>query len=379
MRKKILVITGSRAEYGLLKPTMEEIRRSRKLELRLLVTGMHTLKKYGLTLNQIKKDKLPVNFVGRLRESDDMLSSLTKEINLIKNYCRRHRPDFILVLGDRDEALAGAVVGGHLKIPVGHIHGGDVTGYLVDEYIRHAITKFSQLHFVATPKSYERVVRGLSEEKWRVKIVGAPGLDGLRSLRYLSRKELAAEFGLDVNKKWMLLLQHSTPLDKINAREQIKPTLKALEKFEAEKIIIYPNSDTGGREIIKEIERLRNRPDCRIFKNLERIKYLSFLKSADVLVGNSSSGLIESSFFKIPVVNVGNRQKGRERGGNVLEAYYDSREISRTVEKALTPKFRRYCRRGRNPYGDGRASKVIVHVIEKMIDDPRLMFKKFVN
>lgn len=375
-KKKILVITGTRAEYGLLKLTIKAIMASRQLSLCLVVTGMHTLAKYGRTIDLIKEDGVPISRVVPIGDNDDMLAALNKEIKGLKDACLKECPAAILVLGDRDESFAGAIVGGHLKIPVFHIHGGDVSGYLVDEYIRHAITKFSHLHFTASKKSYQRVV-SLGEEPWRVFNVGAPGLEALRLERYLSKKTLAEDYGLAENKKWLLVVQHPTPLDKIGFNQQIIPTLKAAAAVEAEKIVLYPNNDSGGDLFINEMEKFRYKKNFHLYRNLERGVYLSLLKNCDVLLGNSSSGIIEAAFFKLPVVNIGNRQIGRECGPNVIHAAYNRKEIIKAVNLALSDNFQKRLARTANPYGAGRVSEKIVKIIEKNINQPELFYKKF--
>ncbi|PIR93157.1 UDP-N-acetylglucosamine 2-epimerase (hydrolyzing) [Candidatus Falkowbacteria bacterium CG10_big_fil_rev_8_21_14_0_10_43_10] len=375
-KKIILVVTGTRAEYGLLESTIKEIMKSKKLELRLLVTGMHTLKRYGLTINEIKKDKLPITKVVKIKERSDMLDALAQEIIGIKKYCEKNRPDLILVLGDRDEPFAAAITGGHLGIPVGHIHGGDVSGAVVDDYIRHAITKFSHLHFTASKYSRQRVLK-LGEEKWRVFNVGAPGWDNLKEEKYLNRQELADKFKLDKNKKWFLVLQHPAPLENISVIRQITPTLKAIARHDAEKIIIYPNSDTGSDIIARTINNYRGRKNYHINKSLERKVYLSFLKHGDLLIGNSSSGIIESGFFKLPTVNIGNRQSGRETGRNVIHAGYEEKGITRAISRALSADFRENIKMENNIYGSGAAGKKIVKILERVAYDHKLLAKKF--
>ncbi|MDP3900339.1 MAG: UDP-N-acetylglucosamine 2-epimerase [bacterium] len=375
-KKTILVVTGSRAEYGLLKSTVKEIIASKKLELKLLVTGMHTLKKYGLTINEIKKDKLPIANVVKISEKADMADALAQEIVGIKKYCQKNRPDLILVLGDRDEPFAAAIVGGHLGIPVGHIHGGDVSGVVVDDYIRHSITKFSHLHFTASKYSQQRVLK-LGEENWRVFNVGAPGWDSLKEEKFLSRQELADKFNLDKNRKWFLVLQHPAPLENISVAEQIKPTLKAIAGYEAEKIIIYPNSDTGSELVIKEINKYQGKSNYHLYKNLNRVIYLSLFKHCDVLIGNSSSGIIESGFFRLPTVNIGNRQLGREADKNVIHVNYNQADIKKAIELALADNFKKKIKVGKNIYGNGSAGKKIVKILENMTYDYKLLAKKF--
>lgn len=375
--KKILVITGSRAEYGILRSTIDAIRASRSLELRLLATGMHTLSRHGLTVNEIKKDKIPLAAVVKIGQNDDMLTSLAKEIAGIRKYCLKERPDLIVVLGDRDEPFAGAIVGGHFKIPVAHIHGGDVTGYVVDEYIRHAITKFSHLHFTASAKSYRRVLQ-LGEEPARVFNVGAPGLDRIRQINFLDKPKLAKKYNLNPRKKWFLVVHHPTSLDKVHFKQQIGPLFRALGgESAAEKVIILPNSDAGADVFFKEMKAYESKTDFHFYKNIPRDDYLNFLATADLLIGNSSSGIIEAGYFKLPVINIGNRQKGRECGKNVLHIGYGYNSIKTTLNKALSLKFHQVCRRSKHPYGRGLAGKKIVGIIEKKINDPALFYKKF--
>lgn len=376
MHKKILVITGTRAEYGLLKSTINEIRKSRKLKLKLLVTGMHTLKKYGPTINDIKKDRIPITHIVKIGEKDDMLTALAKEIVGIKKYCERNKPNLILVLGDRDEPFAAAIVGGHLGIPIGHIHGGDISGAVVDDYIRHSITKFSNLHFTVSKYSYQRVLK-LGEEKWRVFNVGSPGWDNLRQEKYLSKQELADKFGLNKNKKWFLILQHPAPLDSVNIKRQIIPTLKTVTGYDAEKIIIYPNSDTGSEIIIKEINKYKKKKNYHINKNLSRKIYLNLFKFCDVLIGNSSSGIIESGFFKLPTINIGIRQLGRESDKNVIYVGYNEKEIKKAINLALSDRFKKRITKATNIYGNGMAAKKIVRILENTSYDYKLLAKKF--
>lgn len=374
--KKILVITGSRAEYGLLRSTIDAIQKSEKLELLLLVTGMHTLQCHGMTLHDIERDNLP-HVVVAIREDDDMLMSLTKEIQGIRDVVGREHPDLIVVLGDRDEPFAGAIVGGHLNIPVAHIHGGDVTGLVVDEYIRHSITKFSHLHFPASQKSADRILQ-LGEEPSRVFVVGAPGIDRLRSISFVSKEAVGKRFGLDPKKKWLLAVHHPTPFDPVPFKDQVQPLLTVLEKQgDCERIVILPNSDTGSDVFFREYGAVQGKPGFHVLQNVPHDDYLHLLKYSDALVGNSSSGIIEAGFAHLPVVNIGTRQRGRERGENVIDTGYTEEDISAALTQALSPEFKEICLRGTGPYGNGTAGEEIVRIIEKHIDDPTLRYKKF--
>ena len=375
MKKRVLVVTGSRAEYGLLKLTMKAIRRSKKLDLRLLATGMHTLKNHGYTVKDIKKDGFPIHCVVPVSEKDSMLKALSKEILGISRYCIKNRPDLILVLGDRDEPFAAAIVGGHLKIPIAHIHGGDVGGKIIDEAVRHSITKFSHLHFVATKKSYERVLK-LGEDLKRIFLVGAPGTEGLKQYKFLSKEALGKKFGVSSDRQWFLIIYHPATLDIVSYKNQIIDLLKVFNKFDAEKIIIYPNSDTGSEIFIREIEKYRNRKSFHIFKNFLRPDYLNFLNTSDILIGNSSSGIIESAYFNLPTINVGSRQGKRERSGNVIDCGYNIREITMAINKALSQNFILRTGKIRGLYGSGPISGKIVRIIEKHINDKNLLDKQ---
>lgn len=374
-KKNILVITGTRAEYGLLRPVMQAFLKSRKFTPKFLVTGMHTLRKFGYTYNEIKKDKMPIAAVVPIGEKDDMPEVLAKEIRGISNYCEKNKTDLILVLGDIAPALAGAIVGTHLKIPVAHINGGDISGAGPDEFIRHATTKFSQIHFTSCLPNTKRVL-ALGEEKWRIFNVGSTWRD--EKIKFASRKELARKFKLGVKKKWLFVVHHPAPLDKIPFPQQIKPLLKTLAGYDAEKLVSYPNADTGSEVFVREIEKLKSKKQFHVFKTLPRHEYLSFLKYVDVLIGNSSSGFIESAYFKIPVVNIGNRQIGRPGSTNIIHSGYSEKEITSAINRSLTPAFRAKAHRAKIIYSSGDASTRIVKILEKhfdLIGTDKLFFK----
>lgn len=376
VKKKLLIITGTRAEYGLLRPLIMKAQKSRTLKTSVVATGMHTLKIHGYTLDTLRKDRITLSGIIHISEKDDMLTSLSKEILGIKKACKKLAPDMIVVLGDRDEAFAGAIVGGHMKIPVAHIHGGDVTGYVVDEYIRHAITKFSHLHFAATKKSHERIKK-LGEEGWRIFTVGAIGLDELAEKKLKTREKIARKLGLNGKKIWILGLYHPTPLDTVSFAEQILPYLRALKRIHAEIILVYPNSDEGSAIFIREIEKMRKYKNFHIYKNIDRRLFLGVLAHAEAILGNSSSGIIEAGYFKTPAVNIGMRQFGRERGKNVIDSPYSENSIFAAMKKAMSKNFQKKLRNAKHPYGYGNASKKILTLIEKYIFKKNLLYKKF--
>ncbi len=375
MKKKILVITGTRAEYGLLYPILTRLLTSDVLELHLLVTGAHTQKKYGHTIELIQKDNVLISSSVSVDEDASMLEALAQEIRGIEAYCLEAKPDLLLVWGDRDEAFAGAIVAGHLRIPLLHVGGGDISGYVVDEAIRHAITKFAHVHFPISLQSAE-VLKKLGEEEWRIHMVGTTAFDLFTEDTLLSREVLAKELSLDREKLWTMFLMHPTPLDVTTIEDQIKPALEALEEIPGEKVLIYPNSDTGSGVFKKVIDEYKEKPGFRVQVSLPRLTYLSLLKEAEVLVGNSSSGIVEAGFFKKPVVDIGNRQKGREHGENVLHTGYRKEEIQKAITVALSPKFKERVVEMKNPYGSGDASKKVVEVIEQLDINEKLLFKQ---
>lgn len=371
-KRTVLVVTGTRAEYGLLRPVLRRILESRKLELKLLVTGIHTLSAFGSTIDDIKKDGIPIAHIVPVTTHDSMLTALTKEIKGIEVWALKHTPDMILVWGDRDEAFAGAVVAGHLNIPLVHIGGGDVSGYGVDEKIRHAISKFAHLHFAISNQSANRLKK-LGEEAWRIHVSGTTAFEDTHTR---SKKELAQKLGLSSNLPWILVSQHPTPQDKASIKTQITETIEALKQVAGAQIWVYPNSDTGADVIVTALQKLERDPNVFVFKSLSHEDYISLLSHVDVVVGNSSSGIVEAGYFHTPVVNIGNRQKGRECGKNVMQVGYARAGIKKAVMKALSPSFISLCKKAKHPYGNGKASRLIVSVLEKVQIDEKLVYKK---
>ncbi len=357
MRKKILVITGTRAEYGLLKPTITNISKSRSLKLHLLVTGMHTLQDYGLTIDDIRKDGLKIDHVVEVDPNDDMLGWLITEIKGIRDYCLKAKPNIILVLGDRDEALAGALVGSHLGISVAHIHGGDTTGDVtVDDKNRDVITSLSSLHFPINKKSQQRIKQILGNRNNNSFVVGNLGIEDIDHT--ISKKELYDKYKLQINKPLLLLLIHPAPLAKIPIINQITPVLQALDKFSLNIVAIKPNSDTGSNIFIEEL--IKNRQITRLFDSLSRNDYLNLLVNCDVFVGNSSSGVLEAPFFGTKVVNIGKRQEGRMDYRNMINVNYDCDKIVHAIKMQLINN-----QKSKKQYQLINSSKLITQYLEK--------------
>ena len=375
-QKKILIVTGTRAEYGLLRSTMDAIVAHPRLELKLLVTGIHTLKTYGNTAEQITNDGYTVAFTVSVQDKNTMPEMLAVELAGISQYLEELRPDCVLVLGDRDEPFAAAVAAAHLGIPVAHIHGGDVSGPGVDELLRHAITKLSHLHFPGTHKSALRI-KALGEESWRITDTGSVCLDILTQGHVFSREEVAQKLGLDVSRPWFVVLHHATALDTTaSVSVQIASVLDAAAAFpEFEKIVIYPNSDTGSDVFIKKIEALKGER-YHVHKSLPRELFVGALKGSDALVGNSSAGIIEAALLGTPTINVGNRQLGREASTSVLHVSYDTKKIATAIKKAVALNKKQKGKPFASPYGKGGVGKKIAEVLAKQLDNPKLMRKK---
>lgn len=375
MKKKVLVITGTRAEYGYLRPLLREILKSKKLSLRLLVTGMHTLKKHGMTIQDIQKDGMPISAIVPIREHDSMLQSLATEIRGIERFCKKEKPDMMVVIADRDEPFAGAIVAGHLGIPLIHLAGGDATGYVVDEPIRHAISKFAHVHCTWTKKTAQRL-HALGEESWRIHITGSTSFDDIRESPIDNHEEVAARLGLDAKVPWLLFVQHPTPLDPVPFQQQIRPSLAALKKAPGQIIVISPNSDTGSGVFMHELKTLQSNSNVKVFPSLPHTTYLSLLKHSAMIIGNSSSGVAEAGFFGTPAVNIGGRQAGREHGENVIHTPYDELKISSAMRRAISPSFQKKAKDTKHPFDRGHASKRITRILESLTINERLLHKR---
>jgi len=366
-KKKVLVITGTRAEWGLFQSTVLLLKKSSNIDLRVLVTGMHTQRRFGYTLNEVKKT-VNVHHVVPVGEHDDQLTALSKELDGIGRYLKKHPADAILVIGDRDEPFAASIAALHLGISIIHIAGGDVSGPTVDHYQRNAMTIFSRLHLVQTARSKKNVLALGADTRW-TKVVGAPGLDQLRPASLPRRKKLADAHGLDMQQQWFLISMHPTVLDTAPIPQQINSVLSALKKLDAkaEKIILYPNSDEGNEQFITAIEKLKGKKHYHLKRHLIRSEYLGFMKECDALIGNTSSGLMEAGYLKSSFVHVGNRQKGREHGENLIFVDYDEAAISRGIRKAVSPKFQKMLAKSTSVYQGGAVAKRIVKEIENFL------------
>lgn len=369
MKKKILVTTGTRAEYGILRPILYELIKSKKLNLHLVVTGMHLSQKHGLTINEIKKDGFKIHSTINILPKDDTLFSMSialgEEIVKFSKVFNRVKPDLNMILGDRVEMLASAIAASQMNIPNVHIHGGDKSGG-IDEYNRHAITKLSNIHFAATKKSKDRIIK-MGENPKHVFFTGSPGVDEIAQNKITDKKTLEKKYKIKFKGDEILLLQHPVTTQTELSERQILHTLMAIAKIKKMTFAIAPNSDSGNKIFFKHLDSFAQKYDfIRVYSSLPRSDYLGMLKNCGVLVGNSSSGIIESTYFQTPVINIGIRQEGRERGKNILDIKDDSvKSIHNAIIKALRTKKSSH-KITDYIYGKGIAAKKIVRILEKI-------------
>jgi UDP-hydrolysing UDP-N-acetyl-D-glucosamine 2-epimerase len=382
--RRVAVFTATRAEYGLLYPVITEILRAEDLELKLIVAGSHMAPSQGSTVTEIESDGVPVESrVVSLVDNDEALGATYSMALTLQGVARELevlKPDIILVLGDRYEALAAGAAAMMARIPIAHIHGGEATEGLIDEAIRHSLTKMSHLHFVAAQPFAERVIQ-LGEDPSRVHVVGAPGLDNIRTMELLSRQELASRLGWEATSPYLLVTYHPVTLRSGTAGTQMDALLHALTEQDTHRVLFTaPNVDPGGSDIRGRLEELsaREPEQFHFVRNLGKLLYLSALKHADAVVGNSSSGLIEAPFLGTPTVNIGERQEGRLRGETIVDCEPTSQEILSAISSAgeiSGPE--------ESLYGDGFAAPRIAEVlgcvsVESLLVKPFYSLRGFV-
>lgn len=378
--RKVLYITGTRADFGIMRPVLDAIARRPCLDLELIVTGMHIMPEFGLTISEVKESALKFQVINATYKTDDKASMVDFIAIFIQKLLKtviKLSPDVILLLGDRAEMLGGAIVGAYLTIPVAHIHGGDVSS-TIDEHARHAITKLSHIHFAATETSRKRLIM-MGEERWRVRKVGSPAIDAIANTKLTPAAELQKKYDIDLSLPFLLLIQHPVTTEIKDAANQIHETLEAVAKLRYQSVIIYPNADAGGRTMIEEIKKYRSHPFMKTFESIAHSDYLSLMRLASAMVGNSSSGIVEACSFGLPVVNIGTRQDGREQAGNVINVPCKKEDIVQALERALfDTEFRDRAKKCKNTYGDGKASERIAEILDKLVINERLLQKKFV-
>lgn len=387
--RRVAVFTGNRAEYGLQYPVLKALSRDPRLEPLLIVGGTHLQKDFGGTLKEISEDGFKVHAHvatgsshGSLRTTADAIGTT---ILGMAARLEELQPDILVVYGDRFEAFGAMIAATQMGIPTAHIEGGDYTeGGALDDSVRHSMTKLAHLHFATNRQAVERILR-LGEESWRVFDVGLPSLDTITESNFASVERLRVDLGLDPARPVVLFCQHSVATEYSLAAEQVRPSLEALRMLAAEGwqvLITYPNNDAGGVQIVAELESMRSAEGVTVVESLGRYRFHGVLNligrvGRGCLAGNSSAGIKETPVFGCPAVNIGSRQQGRLRAGNVLDTLYDAGEIYEAIRRCADDfEFRARCRGCRNPYGSGNAGVRIAEVLATMPLGPNLLRKR---
>jgi len=379
MLQKIAVITGTRAEFGILSPLLQKIRDDESIELQIIACAMHLSPEFGYTIDEINQAGFKVNKKVECLLSSDTAVGVSKSVGLaiisMAEAYEELKPDLVLVLGDRSEMLAAASAATLANIPLAHIHGGETTEGAYDESIRHAITKMSYLHFASTETYRKRIIQ-LGESPNRVFNVGAMGLDSIRKLKLLTRKEFEKAIDFPLGKKNILITYHPVTLENKTAQTQFLDILSVLDELEEVHLIFtHANSDKEGRKINSMIEEYvqKHKSTSVSFKSLGQLRYLSALKYVDLVLGNSSSGVIEVPFFNKPTINIGDRQAGRVSASSVINVSPDKNHLRRALEKAFDHEFKDTLVGQAQLYGDGDAADKI---LEKLKNQPAIDLKK---
>jgi GDP/UDP-N,N'-diacetylbacillosamine 2-epimerase (hydrolysing) len=368
MKRKICFVTGSRADYGLLRCLMREVKADPGFTLQVVATGMHLSSIFGLTYKDIEADGFIIDHkVLALSDNDTPVGIATAMSNVLVGCAEAFhdlQPDIIVVLGDRFEIFAAVSAALVARIPVAHLHGGESTVGAFDEAMRHSITKMSQLHFVAAKEYRDRVIQ-LGESPESVFLVGGIGLDNLKSLRLLTKQELEELLNLKFDKKSLLVTFHPVTLEDETAELQIKELFSALSELKDTTLIItFPNADTGGQSLIKIIEEfVKKHKNAKAFPSLGQVGYLSCLRIVDAVIGNSSSGLIEAPSFKKGTINIGERQLGRLQASSVINCVPERASILAAIRKLYSHDFQRQLSETVNPYGEGGGSSKVVEIL----------------
>ena len=370
-RRKICVVTGTRAEYGLLYWLMKEIEAADDLKLQIIATGMHLSPEFGLTYLQIEQDGFTIDHKIEMLLSSDSPTGIGKSIGLgvigFADALADLQPDLLVVLGDRFEIFSAVSAAMVARVPVAHLHGGEATEGAFDELIRHSITKMSHLHFTATRAYRNRVIQ-LGEQPERVFEVGALGIDSIRRLNLLKRNELEKAIDFKLGKRNLLVTYHPVTLEQETAEEQFGNLLQVLSELEETHLLFTKaNADTNGRIINSMIDDYvsSHRDHAIAYTSLGQLRYLSTMQFVDAVVGNSSSGLLEAPSFKIGTVNIGDRQRGRIKAESVIDCSPDSNSIRAAIQEIYTSRFQEKLQQTTNPYGDGGASRKIAKIIRK--------------
>jgi UDP-N-acetylglucosamine 2-epimerase (non-hydrolysing)/GDP/UDP-N,N'-diacetylbacillosamine 2-epimerase (hydrolysing) len=378
-RRRIAVVTSSRADYSHLYWPLRLLAEDARVELRLIVMGAHLSPEFGTTIHEIEKDGFAIAARIESLLSSDSDVGMAKTIGLatlsLSDVLGAMRPDILLLIADRYEMLAPAAVALALRIPIAHIEGGEISAGAIDDAVRNALTKMAHLHFTSTFAARDRII-SMGEEPWRVTRAGAPSLDHLRKSNLLSREEVAAKLSVQLEGSAMVIAYHPVTLA-MDTLEEADELFAALCSVNSQLIFCYPNADAGSRALIERTTAfLAKRGNGKLFVNLDAVTYWSLLRQAQVFLGNSSSGIMETASFAVPTVNIGERQRGRERAANVIDAPANREAVLSAIALARSSKFRESLRGMTNPYGDGTASEKIVDVLTSAPLGRELLAKK---
>jgi len=373
---RLLFLTGSRGEWGYIRPILRLCRDRTEIEYAICATNMHLLPAYGLSVDEIRADGFDVTDEIYMALEGDTHHAMAKSLGLFLvsfvDVLKRFQPDWLILAGDRGEQLMGSIAGAYTYVPSAHIQAGELSGN-IDGVSRHAIGKFAHLHFAANEDAASRL-RNLGEEEFRIHVVGAPQLDDLVQRNFTPREQLYERFNIDLSKPYLLVVQHPVTEEYHLARDQVAELSRALKSFEMPKVWVLPNNDAGSHIIRQGIFQYKH-GEIYTFNNLNREDYLGFLGQAACIVGNSSSAILEAPTFKVPAVNLGRRQQHRLQGKNVLNAPYVSSEIMQAVEQACSEAFRKGLDDCVNPYGDGHSSERILRILLETPRDAKLLTK----
>jgi len=368
MKKSILIITERRADFSRFKPILKLIKKDKKLDYKLIVTGLHLVKKYGYTISEIKKENFKIfskfkifdkNYFQK-NDGSEMAKAIGVAFIRLPNLIKKSKPDLILSGFDIAANFAVSVVGAHMNIPVAHIQGGEVSG-TIDESLRHAMTKFSNFHFTANNETKKRLIK-LGEIPKNIFPVGCPSIDALFSEKKVNNKIIKKKLNIDLNKDFLLIIQHPVTSELKKSSFQIMETLKAVKKSNMQHLIIFPNNDAGSKNIVNAIKKAK----LNYVSTLPLNEYKTLLCSKMILVGNSSSGIHEASSFGVPVINIGTRQDGRYQPKNIINVDYNNIEIIKAISKATSINFKNKIKKIKNPYGDGNSAQKIIEIIKKL-------------
>lgn len=372
--KNVCVVTGTRSEYGLLAPLIKKLKNEKSFNTKVVVTGSHLSEEYGNTYHYIEEDGIEIDEKIDILSTNNTAVGITETMgNAVKKfgeYFGKTVPDMIVILGDRYEIFAVATAAAVLNIPIAHLHGGEVTLGAYDEFFRHGITKMSCLHFTSCEEHRKRVIQ-LGEEPSRVFNVGAIGIENIKNMKLLTKQELSKSINFDIKGKYALVTFHPVTLEKQSVSFQCDALIEAIKQIkDLQFIITKANADDGGRVINEKLERLeKDFPEkVSVYTSLGQLRYLSAMKYSELVLGNSSSGLIEAPSFHVPTVNIGNRQKGRMHGKSVVNCDVDTGKIVSAIELVRSTDWRKRNLQDENPYGTGETSDKIIAAMKKYLD-----------